>query len=70
MWSGSLKKSRCVAGHLVDFEIEPSARPQGAKRGDLKRVRNDQHRKCVARDLVHRKRDAVESDRAFGRNEA
>ena len=61
---------RGVAGHGVDFEIDVVALPQGAEGRHGKRVRDDQHREGIAVHRVNRERDAVERDRALGRDEA
>ena len=61
---------RDIARQQVDFEIDLVARLQPAERRDLRRVRNDVDAEARAIDLVHRQRDAVERDRALGRDEA
>src|ERR1041385_3060329 len=66
-----LQQPRRIARHLIDFEIEASARcGEHSEGGDLQRVRDDQHRKSVALDLVDGERYAVERDRTLGRDEA
>ena len=64
------QKPRCVARHEVDFEVEPSAGAKRSERRDFQRVRDDQHGKRVAVDLVDGQRNAIERDRALRRDEA
>ena len=66
----SLQEARGIARHLVNFEIQPRPGAKAPERGDLQRVRNDQHRKRRALDLVDRKRNAIEGDRPFGSDES
>src|SRR5262245_3152879 len=70
-WSAAgFQQSRRIARHQVHFEVDLLPDRKLPKRGDLQRVRDDEHRKGVILHLVDRERDAVERDRAFGRDEA
>src|SRR5439155_19944972 len=65
-----IQQARGVAGHQVDLEIDLITGSDGPERGDVQRVRDDQHRKRIAADVVYIERDAIERDRSFGSNKA
>ena len=59
-----------IAGQQIDFEIDLVADADLAQRGDAQGVRDHQHRKSIAVDLVDGERHAVERDRTFEGDEA
>ena len=64
------RKTRGVAGHQVDLEVEAVARPACAPCRHRERMGDQEHGEEVALDGVHRERGAVEADRALFRDEA